>query len=46
MKISIAIAILIFVAYIVTMVIVKPNKIDFKIFKHISFKIENNKKED
>ncbi len=46
---TLGIAAFIFIAYIVTILVVRPDEIDFKVFKHISFKMEKkhkNEKED
>ncbi|MGL4655461.1 MAG: hypothetical protein ACRCWM_06220 [Sarcina sp.] len=43
---SLGIAAFIFIAYVITIIVVRPDKIDFKIFKHISFKIEKRQHKD
>lgn len=36
---TIGIAIVILIGYLATLIIIKPNEIDYKIFKHISYKL-------
>ncbi|WP_157452203.1 hypothetical protein [Clostridium massiliamazoniense] len=42
---TIGVAIIILIGYLATLIIVRPDEIDFKIFKHISFKAKRKHKE-
>ena len=41
---TLGIAIIILIGYIITLIIVRPDEIDFKVFKHISFKAKRKHK--
>lgn len=42
---TLGIVIIILIGYIITLIIVRPDEIDFKVFKHISFKAKRKHKE-